>query len=186
LNQVQRPQQNQNYEKRLNNVYSYLTDLAKGKRLFMHDASEIHGIEALELEIKRRLNRKLFVVIDGLYNLDIGINADQKKENIERADILKALADTRRIPLICTGELRKSKDRRVTNKPPMNNALMETGKFAYNANLVLLLYPDNWEDYDSQEEAILLMKYAKNKLSQFRGSEELIFKKTVSQIEERI
>ena len=186
LNLVQRPQQNARYEKMLEEGYNYLTDLAKGNRLFMRDASEIHGIEDLELEIKRRLNRKLFVVIDGLYNLDIGINADQRKKNIERANVLKALANSHRIPLLCTGELRKSKDCRVKTKTPMIDDLLETGKFAYNANLVLLLYPKNWEEYDSQDEAVLLMKYAKNKLSHIRGREELIFKRTVSQIEERI
>ena len=40
------------------------------------------------------------------------------------------------------------------------NDLMETGKFAYNANLVLLIYPKKWEDYDEEDEPILKLKYA--------------------------
>lgn len=184
LNQVQRPRQKAKYEKMLEGGYNYLTGLAKGRRLFIRDVSEIHGIEDLELEIKRRLNRKLFVVIDGLYNLDIGIDADQRKENIERANMLKALADTHRIPLVCTGELTRSKDRKEKNKPPVIDDIMETGEFAYNANLILLLYPQNWEDYDNQDKPILLMKYGKNKLSHTRGKDSLIFKRAFSQMEE--
>jgi len=184
LNQVQKPQTRKKHKDLLTGGYDYLTDLAKGKRLFIRDASEIEDVEDLELEIKRRLNRKLFVVIDGLYNLDIGSNGDQRKENIERANRLKGLADTYRIPLVCTGELRKSKDRQEKNKPPIIDDLMETGKFAYNANLVLLLYPKKWEEYNNQDEPLLLMQYAKNKLSHIRGKDELIFKRIVSQMEE--
>jgi replicative DNA helicase len=184
LNQVQRPQQTNRHKKMLMEGYGYLTKLVQDKRLFIRDSSEIQDIKALEVEIRRRMKGSLFVVIDALYNLDIGIDADQRRENIERADRLKALVNTYNIPIICTGELRKAKDRREHNKPPILDDLMETGKFAYNANLALLVYPDKWEDYDTQDEPVLIMKYAKNKLSHYRGIQKLAFTRMTGQLRE--
>jgi len=141
-------------------------------------------IEDLEREIKRRMNRRVFVVIDALYNLDIGVMADQRKENIERANLLKALSNRYEIPVLCTGEFRKTEQKGKEDKPPTVDDLMETGKFAYNANLVLLIYPTSWEAYDSEDEPTLLMKYAKNKLSHFRGMQNLIFTRSTAQLKE--
>ena len=62
---------------------------------------------------------------------------------------------------------------------------METGKFKYNANLVLLLYPDNPEEYDTQESPTLNVKYAKNKLSHYRGTDKVTFNRLCSQIREQ-
>jgi hypothetical protein len=54
---------------------------------------------------------------------------------------------------------------------------METGKFAYNANLVLMLYPEKWEDYDVQDEPKMFLKFEKNKLSHVRGRQEYTFER---------
>ena len=110
-------------------------------------------------------------------------NNHQRKENIERANRLKTLADTYKIPLVCTGELRKSKDRREGNKPPIIDDLMETGKFAYNANLVWLLYSNTQEEL-KQDEPLLTLEYVKNKLSDFRGNQTLMFKRATGTMEE--
>jgi hypothetical protein len=185
LNQVQRKQQYEKQEKMLSDGYSYLTKLAEERRLSIRDASEIADIDDLELEIKRRMNRNLFVVIDGLYNLDVGSQgADTRKENIERANKLKNLADIYRIPVICTGELRKKERGAGADRSPSIDDLMETGKFAYNANLVLLIYPEAWENYNSEDEPTLNLKYAKNKLSHVRTTGKIKFIRKTSQIEE--
>jgi len=102
--------------------------------------SEIPDTRAMETEIKRRMKRKLFVVIDALYNLDVGGEwGDQRRENIERANVLKWLASRYQVPVICSGELVKvtGKERREKNRPPNIHDLMESGKFAYNAILSL-------------------------------------------------
>ena len=185
LNQVERKQRETADQESLKRAYAELAALSQGQRLFIRDISETNNIEDLQLDIRRKLNRELFVVIDGLYNLDVGEGTgDARRENIERANRLKAIADTYRIPVICTGELRKKERKEGTDKPPTIHDLMETGKFAYNANLVLLLYPEKWEDYDNEDEPVLKMKYAKNKLSHYRLNDRLIFKRNKSQIEE--
>lgn len=113
----------------------------------------------------------------------VGGAGDRRKENIERANRLKGLSDTYRIPLVCSGEPRK-KARGETEREPDIDDLMETGKFAYHANLALLIWPEKWENYNDQDEPILKMKYAKNKLSHIRGTDSLKFIRKTSQIEE--
>ena len=58
------------------------------------------------------------------------------------------------------------------------------GKFAYKADLVLLLYPAKWEEYDIADKPILKVKYAKNKLSHYRGTTSLLFHRNTSRLEE--
>jgi hypothetical protein len=57
LNQVRRPQQTGRHKDMLLKGYKYLRDLAKNKRLFIRDVSEIQGVWDLEDEIKRRMNQ---------------------------------------------------------------------------------------------------------------------------------
>jgi replicative DNA helicase len=185
LNQVQRPQKTDRHRDMLQEGYSYLFGLADNKRLFIRDAAEISHNFVLEAEIKRRMDRELFIVIDGLYNLDVGLEGgDTRRENIERANVLKRLSDVYRIPVICTGELRKKEGGAKAGRTPTIDDLMETGKFAYNANLVLLVYPDDWDSYNTDDDPSLNMKYAKNKLSHFRNTTKIKFIRETSQIEE--
>lgn len=177
INRVQRKPETDHHQRLLEEAYDRLSDLAEQERLFIRDMSEIPDIRAMETEIKRRMKRKLFVVIDALYNLDVGIEGDQRRENIERANILKYLSSNYQIPVICTGEIVKSKDRIASNKPPTIHDLMESGKFAYNANLVLMLYPENWADYDQEDKPKMFLKFEKNKLSHVRTKQEYIFER---------
>lgn len=185
LNMVQRKQPGERQQEMLRGGYEYLPDLSKEKRLLVFDASYIQDIHQLELEIARYANRKLFVIIDALYNLDVGGNGDNlRKDNIERANKLKALAARHRISVICTGELRKKERKDGQDKNPTIHDLMETGKFAYNADLVILLYPENWEEYDDSDSPRIVMKVAKNKLSHYRRSQLLRFHRATSRFEE--
>jgi len=54
---------------------------------------------------------------------------------------------------------------------------METGKFAYNANVIFLMYPDDPADMITPN-PILNLEYAKNKLSAFRDTQLLLFERT--------
>jgi replicative DNA helicase len=185
LNMVQRKQPGIRQQEMLHDGYDHLTALSKEKRLIVFEASDIQDIHQLELEIARYAHRKLFVIIDALYNLDVGGNGDNlRKENIERANKLKAIATHHRIPVICTGELRKKERKDGQDKTPTIHDLMETGKFAYNANLVLLLYPQKWEEYDTSDSPTIVMKSSKNKLSHYRRSQLLRFNRATSKFEE--
>lgn len=195
LNKVQRRQSTDRHDSMLREGYGYLSGLAKDERLFIRDMSEIHDIQTLEVEIKRRLKGPLFVIIDALYNLEVGLEGDQRKENIERANRLKALSNTYQIPVLTTGELLKGSTRQTiqqkdgkktsVGKIPTIHDLMETGKFAYNANLVLMIYPEKWDDYDNEDEPIMRLKYEKNKLSHYRGYQELIFTRKTGELTEK-
>ena len=59
---------------------------------------------------------------------------------------------------------------------------METGKFVYNANVVWLLSIKNRDI--NIEEPIINLRFAKNKLSDFRGAQELRFKRATGTMEE--
>ena len=95
LNQAQKLQKDDRHKAMLETGYDYLFELAEKNRLFVRDASEIRDMDDLEQEIKRRLNRKLFVVIDGLYNLYVGDErGEARKKNVKRAFQLKSIIDT--------------------------------------------------------------------------------------------
>ncbi len=55
--------------------------------------------------------------------------------------------------------------------------IMETGKFAYNANVIFLMYADDPANMVTPS-PILNLEYAKNKLSDFRGTQYLLFERT--------
>ena len=61
---------------------------------------------------------------------------------------------------------------------------METGKFAYNANVVWLLSPDNRDKFKTDEEPLLVLDYAKNKLSGFKGIQKLKLIKSKVRLQE--
>lgn len=188
INRTQRPADLSPIEKgRRDTAYREITALSEG-RLFLEDITKIDNIRTLENYIKTvlRSNDKVFIAIDGLYNLDIGTDKGGiREENIERANRLKALVETFNIPVLCSGELRKKEKKESENKPPTVNDLMETGKFAYNADLVLLVYPEDRDALEGEADEITLnCRYAKNKLSWYRGTDPLKFKRKTSTLEE--
>ena len=131
------------------------------------------------------MNRELFVVIDDPYNLAVGsTGADARERIIEHANRLKNFADVYRIPIICSAELHKKENNASADRVPAIEDLMEAGRFASNANLVLLLYSDKLKYYNNDDEPLLNLKYTKNKLSQYRGTDKIKFIKRTSQIQE--
>jgi replicative DNA helicase len=151
-------------------------ELLKSERLVMKDASDIYQLEKLEKVVKSyyEKSKKIVVIIDGLYNLEVSSGKEGiRMENIERAQYIKRIVDTYKIPLITTGELRK-KTAGDTSKTPTIDDLMESGKFAYNANVVWLLYAESQSEKNATEVKINL-SYAKNKVSGFKGKLKLTF-----------
>ena len=67
---------------------------------------------------------------------------------------------------------------------PAIEDLVEAGRFASNANLVLLLYSDKLKYYSNDDEPLLNLKYAKNKLSHYRGTDKIRFITRTSQMQE--
>jgi len=78
---------------------------------------------------------------------------------------------------------KKGTGEKPSGKPTIHD-IMETGKLAYNSNVVWLLYPKDVEGYSDDDEPTLLLEFAKNKLSHFRSKIELKFTRKTSKIEE--
>jgi hypothetical protein len=163
-----------------------LIDLARSKRLLVKDTSEVCTADQLKAEIQAFADKsKLVVFIDGLYNLEVGDNIGAIREaNIERARLVKQLVDIYRIPVLTTGELRKKTKEEGKDKAPTVHDLMETGKFAYNANVVWLLYGKT-EDLKS-DEPTLTLEYVKNKLSDYKGFQHLSFTRATGTMSEAL
>lgn len=162
-----------------------ILDLARSGRLIVKDTSEVCTIDELKAVIKDIPDKsKLVVFIDGLYNLEVGerFKGGIREENIERARQVKLLVDTYGIPILTTGELRKKAKDEGKDKAPTVHDLMETGKFAYNANVVWLLYGKTAEL--SGDEPILTLEYVKNKLSDYKSLQFLSFKRATGTMKE--
>ncbi len=148
----------------------------------------IEKIEQYINEAKATHGANVFVAMDGLHNLDVsGEFENQRLKNVERANVIKRLSKD--IPVIVTCELRKRPQEKATKKPkifiPSPDDIMETGKYKYNANLIWLLWVDN-PDWISDPDCDLYIKlrFAKNKLSGFKGTHLLRFKRDICHFEE--
>lgn len=179
LNKVQRKQVSAADTIKVQNAYQELARFANDGRLYIKDLSEVTNFNQAEAVVRELYEQgNLAVFIDGLYNLEVEGNGGGIREvNIERANKLKLLVDTYRIPLICTAELRKKTKEEGKDKPPTVSDLMETGKFGYNANVVWLLYPENFTDSKGADQFTIKLDYAKNKLSHYKDYQTLIFEK---------
>jgi hypothetical protein len=152
-------------------------------RLIIKDLEEVTHVSHIEAELKKVKDPgKLIVFIDGLYNLQVESSGGIREENIERASVIKRLVDVYRIPLFTTGELRKKTKGEGKDKNPVLSDAMETGKFGYNANVAWLLYAKS--DELKNDISSLTLEYAKNKLSSFKGTQNLSFIRATGTMEE--
>ena len=179
LNKVQRMQGCESDAIKVRDAYQELARLADDGRLYIKDLSEVTNFNQAEAVLRELYEEgNLAVFIDGLYNLEVEGNGGGIREtNIERANRLKLLVDTYRIPLVCTAELRKKTKEEGKDKPPTVSDLMETGKFGYNANVVWLLYPENFSESKGADQFMIKLDYAKNKMSHYKDYQTLIFEK---------
>ena len=163
-------------KKALTDAREKLIEYIADKRLIISDISDIQHIDQVEDIIQQMEEENIVVIIDGLYNLEVSDSSKEgiRQENIERAQKIKRLVDVYHIPVFTTGEFRKKTKGEGQNKKPTIDDLMETGKFGYNANLVWLLYPEN-QNKKNDPEVNLILEYAKNKISEFKGKQELTF-----------
>jgi hypothetical protein len=138
----------------INKIQNYI----KQGKMNIYDISQIDHIKQLKA-LAAGVNKKFFICIDGMYNLGVGKYSNARDENVKRANELKKLADIHHIPVICTGEVRKS-DGKGARKLG-NDDIMESGKFIYNPNMILIL--------SKIMNGQLQLRCSKNKLSSFDG-----------------
>jgi DNA primase len=182
INTVQHVQTDPIKKRHLDEAYDFLFDYTRSGRLLMRDTSEITSMDDIEIEVRQHPSvRKLAVFIDGLYNVTVdGTYNSIREENISRANAAKLLSKQFSIPVLTSAELRKKVSGEGRNSPPTMHDIMESGKYAYNADVVFLLYPQDQEQYDVQTLPYMTLKFAKNKLSSFRGEIGLQFSRAKS------
>ena len=179
INDVQRKPQNDQEEKLVADAYSLLKDMAVNGRLDIQEMSESTKMGLITQTIRMHPNRsKLVCIIDGIYNVPIdGPSSSLREENIERANGLKNIVKLYQIPLLVTAELRKRTQEEVNRTTRSIHDIMETGKYGYNADVILLLTPHDPATYGSDPEPLVNLDFAKNKLSSFRETIRLRFSK---------
>lgn len=186
INKVQKEQKEEEDKDKLEEAYKDIIALADKKQLIIKDIDDIKHINDLEFEIREGANGPLVVLIDDVYNLETGTSySGLREENVDRAIRIKKLVEIYDIPIICTAELRKKATQESMDRKPSIHDLMETGKFGYKADVVWLLYPGGKdEEFNTQLAPALTLDYAKNKLSDFTKTQQLVFAKAQGTITE--
>ncbi|MCX6170952.1 MAG: PriCT-2 domain-containing protein [Ignavibacteriales bacterium] len=173
-----------NDQNTLNAKRELILDLVDTGRLIMKDLGDLNHIDqVLDTLTSIGSFENLVVFIDGMYNLNVEAGEGIRIENIKRAQTIKELVDKCKIPVIATGELRKRSNTDSKNKKPTLSDINETGKYAYNASVVLLLYPLN-VDQLKEDQCAIKMEFVKNKLSDYKGIQDLIFIRATGTMEE--
>ena len=163
-------------------------------RLDIMDATELNKAKDVERAIKdfsREAQGQTLILIDALYNLDVDTQGGKqgiREENIARANLLKRICDVYKVPIFTTAEITKGSEKkgpRDAKNPPTMADIMETGKFAYNANAVFMIYPEDYTEHlnHSSLEQNLILAIVKNKLSSTKGRYSFTFTKAAQHLE---
>ena len=123
---------------------------------------ETPGLTALELRARtRRLARQYggklgLVVIDYLQLMSGSAHATQQNRTAEISEIsrsLKSLARELSVPVIALSQLNRSVEQRP-NKRPMMSDLRESGAIAQDADLIIVMYRDEYYNPDSPDKGL--------------------------------
>lgn len=185
INKIQKPKIDPTNFNKIVDARNKFLDLVDTGRLLVKDLGDITHIDQLQSIITGFNDlSKLVVFVDGLYNLEVTAEGNQgiRIENIERAQKVKQIVDAYKIPLLSTGELRKKMKNEGKKTKPTLHDLMETGKYAYNANVVWLLSSHTVDPLTNVD--TLSLEFAKNKLSDFKGEQYLVFDRPTGTIRE--
>jgi len=141
--------------------------LAKSK-LFIDDSE---GVTVGEMRTKARRLKSRFgldlVIVDYIQLMEGAPGRGRRDENrvqeisaISRA--LKLMARDLDVPLICVSQLNRSPDAR-TDKHPLLSDLRESGAIEQDADIVLMLYRDEYYNKDTEEKGITDLDIAKHR-----------------------
>jgi replicative DNA helicase len=141
-------------------------DRLSAARLFIDDSE---GVTVGEMRTKtRRLKSREgldLLVVDYIQLMEGGRrmrdeNRVQEISTISRG--LKMLARDLAVPIICVSQLNRAPDARP-DKRPMLSDLRESGAIEQDADLVLMLYRDDYYNADSEEKGVAEVNIAKNR-----------------------
>lgn len=146
--------------------------------MYVDDTASISLTELRAKSKRMKIEHGLdLIVIDylQLMTTDVGRNENRQQEisNISRG--LKALAKELNIPVLALSQLsRKSEER--TNKRPMLSDLRESGAIEQDADVVMMLYRDDYYDEESEEQNTIEVIVGKHRNGP-TGTVKLYFKK---------
>jgi replicative DNA helicase len=163
-------------------------------KLAIYDNTDIDRFEQFENIISKTVReyKNTIVILDALYNLPQSQSFDFGREaHQERARALKQVVNRYSIPLIASSELRKPARSSENSKPTMHD-LPEARDYAYNADLVWLLYYNTsvyktYDEFKKSDNPLLTLDFDKNKISSYRGTVNLRFNRfdtTMEEVEE--
>jgi replicative DNA helicase len=149
------------------NEWKYLTDAASKLTeapIFIDDTP---GLRVLELRARaRRLKTRAdlgLVILDYLQLMEepgYGDNRQQEIATISRS--LKALARELDLPVIAVSQLSRAPERRDSFRPRLSD-LRESGAIEQDADVVLLLYRDDYYNQNSEERGVAEVIIAKQR-----------------------
>jgi replicative DNA helicase len=141
-------------------------DRLSAARLFIDDSE---GVSVGEMRSKtRRLKSRdgLDMVIVDYIQLMEGTDRRRDENRVQELSTisrgLKMLARDLEVPIICVSQLNRAPDAR-TDKRPMLSDLRESGAIEQDADLVLMIYRDDYYDENSEDRGIAEVNVAKNR-----------------------
>ena len=186
INAIRIPEKYKEYEsvmkKREEGIQEFYKSLDRFKILGMSDA--VH-LEQIEKQVERHYqycqenNKKFFVAIDGFHDIQSQQNFRGTNEKyIYISKEINRISEEYQIPIWCTGKLKKMN---YTKIRPDKNDLKYANEIEYTAKLILCLYNEVGEKgsnagvyYTNEEkpgkQPVLEVRFAKNKLSSFKGN----------------
>jgi replicative DNA helicase len=141
-------------------------DRLSAARLFIDDSE---GVSVGEMRSKtRRLKSREgldMVIVDYIQLMEAAShrrdeNRVQELSTISRG--LKMLARDLEVPIVCVSQLNRAPDAR-TDKRPLLSDLRESGAIEQDADLVLMIYRDDYYDERSEDRGIAEVNVAKNR-----------------------
>jgi replicative DNA helicase len=141
-------------------------DRLSAARLFIDDSE---GVTVGEMRSKTRRLKSgegLDLLIVDYIQLMEGSRARRDENRVQELSTisrgLKMLARDLEVPIICVSQLNRAPDAR-TDKRPMLSDLRESGAIEQDADLVLMIYRDDYYDDASEEKGIAEVNVAKNR-----------------------
>jgi replicative DNA helicase len=141
-------------------------DRLSAARLYIDDSE---GVSVGEMRSKtRRLKSRdgLDLVIVDYIQLMEGTDRRRDENRVQELSTisrgLKMLARDLEVPIICVSQLNRAPDAR-TDKRPMLSDLRESGAIEQDADLVLMIYRDDYYDETSEDRGIAEVNVAKNR-----------------------
>lgn len=186
INDVQCKQGGPTQQLLLDKAYAALFDWTERGLLNILEQNESTTMESISSEVREHPNRgKLVVLIDGMYNVPLqGNYANIREQNMARANRVKEIVKLYKMPVIATAEVRKRDQSDNGNKGRSLHDIMESGKYGYNADAVLLLHPQSPANYRVEASPIINIEFGKNKLAGFRGVITMEFTKATASFKE--